>query len=113
MDLCGRIAIRFLANIANPASVDLSMSRLSRDISHGLNFSVSRNLDLVATSADLISGCQFKDPPRACMTGSLILHLYPVACLDQHRVLIVGHLAVQAQGSRREVKARSAGSIPH
>lgn len=113
MDLCGKISIRFLAKVTNPASVDFSTRIWSRVISHGIKVSVLRSLDLVAASANLMSGCRVKILRRPFMSGSLIVRFSFVAFTDLHRVLMVGRLAVQARGSRREVKARSAGSIPH
>ena len=113
MDLFGKMSIRFLANMANPASVDFSMRMLSREISHGIKASVLSSLDFVAKSAYLMSGRRVKVPGRPFMNGSLRAGLLFVACTDLNLVLMIGHLAVQARGSRREVKARSAGSIPH
>ena len=107
------MSIRFLANMVNPASVDLSTRVLSRETSHGIKVSTLTILDLGAASAKLESGCRVKVPRRPYTNGSLIVNWFFVACTDLHLVLIVGHLAVQAQGSRREVKARSADIIPH
>ena len=108
MAFCGKISIRFLTNVANPLSVDLSTSRLSRDMSHGLKSTVLEYFVLV--SACLMSDCE-----RKVHTGLFIYGFSTVGeflldwkCL--HLVLIVGHFV--ARGSRREVKARSGGSIP-
>ena len=113
MDLCGKISLRFRTNMANLVSVDASASRLSRDKSHDLNFSVSGILDPVAASVDLMSDCRCKDSPRrAFRYRAVIVRLLFVACLDLLLALTVGLPAVQERGSRREVKARSACSIP-
>ena len=58
MTFRGRISIRFLTNVANPSSVDLSTSRLSRDMSHGLKSVVLECFVLV--SACLMSDCGCK-----------------------------------------------------
>ncbi len=112
MDLFGKMSIRFLANMVNPESVDLAMRMLSREISHGIKAFVSSHLDFVAASAILMPGRRVKVPGRF-MNGLLKAGFLLVAWTDSYLILLVGHLAVRARGSRREVKARSGGSIPH
>ena len=108
MAFCGKISIRFLTNVAKPSSVDLSTSRLSREMSHGLKSTVLEYFVLV--SACLMSDCERKVHAGLFVYDSSTVGVFLVAWKCLHLVLIVGHFV--ARGSRREVKARSAGSIP-
>ena len=108
MAFCGKISIKFLTNVAKPSSVDLSTSRLSRDMSHGLKSTVLEYFVLV--SACLMSDCNRELHAGFFINGFSTVGAFLVAWKCLHLVLIVGHFVVR--GSRREVKARSAGSIP-
>ena len=108
MAFCDKISIRFLTNVENPSSVDLSTSRLSLDMSHGLKPTVLEYFVLV--SACLMSDCERKVHAGLFIYVSSTVGMFLVALKCLHLVLIVGHFV--ARGSRREVKARPVGSIP-